>query len=108
MKAAGRGRDADLLVFAYAVENPQSLTAARLLANIRARGGQWGQSAALLEWIGARSGGRDPRLLADLAFARLRQGRTVEARKLANHAASLQPASPSARQIVRLSHMAPH
>ena len=108
LKAAGRGRDADLLVFAYAVENPQSLTAARLLANIRARGGQWGQSAALLEWIGVRSGGRDPGLLADLAFARLRQGRTVEARKLANHAASLQPASPSARQIVRLSHMAPH
>ena len=95
-------RDADLLVLAYAVENPQSLIAARLLANVRARGGQWQQSAELLDWIGARSGWRDASLLADLAFARLREGRADEAGRLARRAAALQPASPSARQIARL------
>ena len=102
MRASGRGRDADLLDFAFAVQNPQSVTATRLLANVRARGGQWDQSAALLEWIGARSGWRDASLLADLAFARLREGRTDEARRLARRAAALQPASPSVRQIERL------
>ena len=102
LRATGRGRDADLLDFAFAVQNPQSVSAARLLANVRARGGQWEESAALLEWIGARSGWRDASLLADLAFARLRAGRTVEARRLARRAAALQPASPSVRQIERL------
>lgn len=102
MRSTGQARDADLLVFAYAVENPQSLAAARLLATIRARGGQWPQSAAMLDWIGARSGWRDPALLADLAFARLRQGRKVEARQIALQASRLQPANASVRQIVRL------
>ena len=102
LRAGGRVRDADMLVLAYAVENPQSLIAARLLANVRARGGQWKQSAELLDWIGARSGWRDASLLADLAFARLREGRADEARRVAWRAALLQPASPSARQIARL------
>ena len=91
-----------MLVLAYAVENPQSLVAARLLANVRGRGGQWEQSAELLDWVGVRSGWRDPSLLADLAFARLREGRGDEARRLARRAVLLQPASPSARQIERL------
>ena len=107
LRVAGRGRDADLLVFAYAVEHPQSLTAGRMLANVRARGGQWAQSADSLEWIGARSGWHDPGLLADLAFARLRQGRPEEARRLASRAATIQPASPSVRQIVRLTSTRP-
>ena len=101
-RATGRARDADMLVLAYAVENPQSLVAARLLANVRGRGGQWEQSAELLDWIGVRSGWRDASLLADLAFARLREGRADEARGLARRAIALQPASPSARQIERL------
>ena len=102
LRAAARARDADMLVLAYAVENPQSLVAARLLANVRGRGGQWEQSADLLDWVGVRSGWRDPSLLADLAFARLREGRGDEARRLARRAVLLQPASPSARQIERL------
>ena len=102
LRGVGRARDADMLVLAYAVENPQSLVAARLLANVRGRGGQWEQSAELLDWIGVHSGWRDPSLLADLAFARLREGRGDEARRLARRAVLLQPASPSARQIERL------
>ena len=102
LRAVGRGRDADLLDFAFAVQNPQNLAGARLLANVRARGGQWERSAALLEWIGARGGGRDASLLADLAFARLREGRRDEARRLARRAAELQPASTTVRQIERL------
>jgi tetratricopeptide (TPR) repeat protein len=102
LRETGRGRDADLLDLAFAVQNPQSLSPARLLANVRARGGQWEESASLLEWIGARSGWRDASLLADLAFARLREGRMDEARRLAGRAAALQPANPSVRQIERL------
>jgi Flp pilus assembly protein TadD len=102
LRETGRGRDADLLDLAFAVQNPHSLSPARLLANVRARGGQWGESASLLEWIGARSGWRDASLLADLAFARLREGRMDEARRLAGRAAALQPANPSVRQIARL------
>ena len=48
------------------------------------------------------AGWRDASLLADLAFARLHEGRTDEARRLARRAAALQPASPSVRQIERL------
>ena len=102
LRGVGRARDADMLVLAYAVENPQSLVAARLLANVRGRGGPWEQSAELLDCIGVSSGWRDASLLADLAFARLREGRGDEARRLARRAVLLQPASPSARQIDRL------
>ena len=102
LRVIGRGRDADMLGFAFAVQNPQTLSAARLLGNVRARGGEWERSAGLLEWSGKRSGWRDASLLADLAFARLREGRTVEARRLANRAAALQPASLSVRQVERL------
>ena len=102
LRATGRGRDADLLEFAFAVQNPQSMPAARLLANVRARGRQWEQSAALLEWVGARSGWRDATLLADLVFARLREGRVDESRSLTRRAIALQPASLSVRQVARL------
>ena len=102
LRASGRGHDADLLDFAFAVQNPQSLAAARLLANVRARGGEWNETAALLGWVGARSGWRDASLLTDLAFARLRQGRVDQARSLARRASDLQPASLSVRQVERL------
>jgi tetratricopeptide (TPR) repeat protein len=102
LRQSGRDRDADLLVVAFAAEHPQDLRALRHLANVRARNGQWGESARLLEWINARSGKRDPVLLADLAFALLNDGRRSEARSIARRAARLQPASPIVREIVRL------
>jgi Flp pilus assembly protein TadD len=49
-----------------------------------------------------RTGGHDSSLLADLAFVRLREGRRVEARRLAEDAARLQPAASHVRTIVRL------
>ena len=100
LREAGRHRDADLLAFAYAAEHPQDPFAVRHLANVRARNGQWRESARLLEWLDARGGGRDAALLADLAFARLREGRSGEARRLAVAAARLQPTRPTVRAIV--------
>lgn len=102
LRQAGRQRDADLLAVAFAAEHPQDLRSARHLANVRARNCKWGESARLLEWIGARSGGRDPALLVDLAFALLNDGRRSEAARTASKAARLQPASPIVREIVRL------
>jgi tetratricopeptide (TPR) repeat protein len=102
LRLVGRHRDADLVTIAFATEHPQDIGAVRHLANVRARNGQWSESARLLEWIAARSGGRDPTLVADLAYARLREGRNVEAARLARKAARLQPANPMVREIVRL------
>jgi len=102
LRDAGRDRDADVLAFAYAAEHPQDAFAVRHLANVRARNGQWRESARLLEWLNAHGGGRDAALLADLAFARLREGRRDEARRLAVAAARLQPARRTVRAIVAM------
>jgi hypothetical protein len=102
LRRDGRGRDADLLALAFAAEHPQDLVGVRNLANVRARNRQWNESAKLYEWLLARGGAGDASLLADLAFVRLRQGRGGEARRLAEVAAALQPASPTVRSIVRM------
>jgi tetratricopeptide (TPR) repeat protein len=102
LRQRSRGRDADLLALAFAAEHPQDLVGVRNLANVRARNRQWDESARLCEWLLARGGAGDPSLLADLAFVRLRQGRGEEARRLAEAAARLQPASPTVRSIVRM------
>lgn len=108
LRQSGRQGGADLLALAFAAEHPQNLSALRHLANARARRGQWDESARLLEWIGARSGPRDPTLFADLAFARLSEGRRSEAARLAREAARLQPASPLVREIVRMTASSPN
>lgn len=102
LRASGRGRDADLLIVAFAAERPQSLVGARLLANLWARNGQWDSSARVLAWIDGRSGARDPGLLADWAYAELRKGDRDTARRLAVRAAALHPAHPNVREIVKL------
>lgn len=71
-RLTGRAGEADRAVYLYAAQNPRSLTGARLLADAYARAGRWADSARLLEWIAARRGRADPRLLADLALARKR------------------------------------
>jgi len=99
----GREREANTVLLAQALQNPNGLVPARLLANAEGRARRWEQSSQLLAWIGTRSGWRDPGLLADLAFARLQEGEEGEARRLAARAFALQPANPSTGQIRTMS-----
>ncbi len=103
LMALGREREANTVLLAQAVQNPAALVPARLLATAEGRARRWQQSSDLLAWIGARSGWRDPALLADLAFARLQEGEDGEARRLAAQAFALQPANPSTGQIRTMS-----
>ena len=102
LRQTGKERDADFLVFAFAVNNPRSTIAARLLANGNARADKWNEAARLLEWVAARRGRRDPEVLADLAFAHLQANRRAQARRLAAQAAALDPAASATQRIVAL------
>ena len=99
LRALGREREANTVLLAQALQNPNALLPVRMLANAEGRARRWQQSAELLSWLGTRSGWRDPELLADLAFARLQQGEENDARALAAKAFTLQPANPSTGQI---------
>ena len=103
LRALGREREANTVLLAQALQNPNALLPARMLANAEGRARRWERSAELLGWLGTRGGWRDPALLADLAFARLQEGEDGEARKLAAQAFALQPANPSAGQIRSMS-----
>ena len=103
LRALGREREANTVLLAQALQNPNALLPVRMLANAEGRARRWEQSAELLSWLGTRSGWRDPALLADLAFARLQEGEAGEARRLAAQAFALQPANPSTGQIRSMS-----
>jgi len=106
LRALGREREANSVLLAQALQNPNALVAARMLANAEGRARRWAQSGDLLTWLGTRSGWRDPALLADLAFVRLQEGEEGEARRLAASAFALQPANPSTGQIRNMSRAA--
>lgn len=103
LNALGRGREANTVLLAQTLQNPNALLPTRLLATAEGRARRWEQSGRLLDWVGTRTGWRDPALLADLAFARLQEGEDGESRQLADRAFALQPANPSAGQIRRMS-----
>ena len=103
LRALGREREANSVLLAQALQRPNALVPARMLANAEGRARRWAQSGELLTWLGIRSGWRDPALLADLAFVRLQEGEEGEARRLAANAFALQPANPSTGQIRSMS-----
>lgn len=103
LRALGREREANSVLLAQALQNPNALVPARMLATAEGRARRWAQSGDLLDWLGTRSGWRDPALLADLAFVRLQEGEEVEARRLAAKAFALAPANPSTGQIRTMS-----
>ncbi len=95
---AGRRDAAAGRVEAYLVANPQSRAAVRLAADYAGSTGQWDRARLLLEHLGQTGGGRDVRLLSDLAYAQMRVGDRESARATAASAWSLQRASPLASQ----------
>ena len=97
---AGRRDAAAGKVEAYLGMNPQSRTAARLAADYAGSTGQWDRARMLLDHLRRNGGGRDVRLLSDLAYAQMRLGDSEAARITAATAWSLQRASPIAASLL--------
>lgn len=90
---AGRPADAAATLALYLGQNPQSLTARRLLGHWQAVSGAWGQAVETLEGVRAQVGNRDAGLLADLALAYAGDGDGATARRYARAAYALAPMS---------------
>ena len=66
---AGRAQDAAATLALYLAQNPQSVTARRLLGHLQVVGGQFDAAIETLETVRALVGNRDVALLGDLAVA---------------------------------------
>jgi tetratricopeptide (TPR) repeat protein len=86
LRMTGRDRAAEALLAGYLAENPRSTATSAMLGRILAERGRWREATPLLEWAGRLGGGRDPRLLADLAAARLMLGNAEAANEAARRA----------------------
>ncbi|WP_425230607.1 tetratricopeptide repeat protein [Sphingomonas sp.] len=90
---AGKPQDAAATLALYLSQNPQSLTARRLLGHWQVAAGAWSPAIEALEDVRARTGDRDAALLADLALAYAGDGDGSTARSYARAAYRLQPMS---------------
>lgn len=97
-----------LLAARYLDSFPASRLAARLAADQAAQSGDWPRAVLLLDNLRLRGGGRDHRLLADLAFAQIKLGRGEAALAIAERAHALQPASATAAQVRAMALIALH
>jgi tetratricopeptide (TPR) repeat protein len=88
--AVGRRDDARALLLRRLALNPRDRLSAVMLAELASERGDWNQAAVLFDHAGALSGRADPRLLTDLAVARLQQGGRAEATAAATQAHALQ------------------
>lgn len=94
LERAGRGGEGPNLVGRYLAAYPGSALATRLAAVGAAQAGDWARAEALLAVLAGRGGGRDARLLADLAFAQLRGGDAVAALASAERGEALARGDP--------------
>lgn len=79
------------LVSGFRTANPRNGLALRLAAGQAAEDGDWDAAATHLDYLRKRIGGRDVRLLSDLAMARLEAGDATDAERAAQSAYALQP-----------------
>lgn len=91
--------DGRVLAQRYQAAFPGSVLAARMLATAAGQGGRWGEARRLLENINRRSGGADPRLLADLSLAQLQSGDAEAALASAERASRLHRSSPLVAEV---------
>ena len=96
---SGNGADARQLVSGTLATSPRNRTAMRLAAGFAAEDGNWAVAADALGWLAATGDDRDARLLADLAVARARSGRS-NAAAVAQQAMRLQPAAATAEMAM--------
>ena len=102
LEQQGRPGEAGAATARYLAAFPSSRLAARLAANQRALAGDWKTARILLEHLHQQGGGRDARLLADLAFVQLRDGNRIAALASARAAWQLQPGSAVSAQALGL------
>ena len=93
---AGRRKDAAAALALYLGQNPQSLTARRLLGHWQVASGAWDAAIETLEGVRRAAGDRDAGLLADLALAYAGAGDGAVARRYGGAAYRLAPMSPAA------------
>ena len=74
LRAAGRPEDARVTLALFVDQNPQSLPAQRLLANIRLAARDWAGAVAAYDRVRARTGDHDAALLNNSAWARYENG----------------------------------
>lgn len=103
LASAGQADAAEVLVEGYLMQNPGSRGALRLAAGFSARRGDWSRTAVLLDTLRRNGGGKDVRLLADLALAQLRSGSAERAAETGSEAYRQQPSSALAAQAWGLS-----
>ena len=87
----GRARDAASSLALYLAQNPQSLTARRLLGHWQLAGGRSDLAVETLEGVRRAIGNRDAALLADLALGYAATGEGAIARRYARAAYALAP-----------------
>ena len=90
LRMTGRQGEAEAVVGEYLAQNPRSAAAATMLGRMLAERGRWREAAPLLELANSLGGADDPRLLADLASARLELGDIKGADAAARRAYALQ------------------
>lgn len=86
LRMTGRDGEAEALLAGYLADNPRSAATAAMLGRMLAERGRWREAAPLLEWANRLGSGQDPRLLADLAAARLLLGDAEAANEAARRA----------------------
>lgn len=99
LERSGNAAAVPLLVETYLAQTPTSRTGARLVAQFAAQAGQWKRARRLLEALRKGGGGQDVSLLADLAFAQLRDGDARAAADTARAAHALQPSNALAAEV---------
>lgn len=87
----GRQGDAAAALALYLGQNPQSLSARRLLGHWQVAAGEWDAGIATLEGVRQGTGNRDAGLLADLALAYAGGGDGAMARRYGRAAFALAP-----------------
>lgn len=93
LQRAGAPDDARRVLATFLGQNPSSVPAATLAAELHLRAGNWDEAIAVLENLRARIGNRDAALMANLGWAYHHAGDAEAARLFARRAYLLMPMS---------------
>ncbi|HEY0959559.1 MAG TPA: tetratricopeptide repeat protein [Novosphingobium sp.] len=96
LEESGDSLAAGRLAETYLAQHPGSIAAARIVASLAARRGDWPRTRTLLEHVRANGGDGDAMLLVELSLAQLRSGDAAAAEVTARSAYALQRARPQA------------
>lgn len=99
LQMSGRPAEARTALALFIDQNPQSLAALRLLANLRVFAGDWAAAADAYDAVRARTGDTDAALLANLAWARYEAGALKAASEHAARAYAIAPRNAATADV---------